>query len=193
MRGLDTAVDVVAADAEGEINIHDQDDLDVEKVTTTTGDVTVTSANGDLHLGEVRTDGEGGNITLVAHGAIDALNQADETPELYADQLALRAGNGIGTADQSLLIETGALEADAGNGGLYLFNQNRDLTVGGVTPNLGLPGLTGLDANGDLHLTVADGALTVNEAVTQTGEGDHPPEQRQGPAGQCQLWTRPAI
>ena len=172
VRGLDTAVDVVAADAEGEINIHDQDDLDVEKVTTTTGDVTVTSANGDLHLGEVRTDGEGGNITLVAHGAIDALNQADETPELYADQLALRAGNGIGTADQSLLIETGALEADAGNGGLYLFNQNRDLTVGGVTPNLGLPGLTGLDANGDLHLTVADGALTVNEAVTQTGEGD---------------------
>ncbi|MFC6327219.1 two-partner secretion domain-containing protein [Alloalcanivorax gelatiniphagus] len=171
-RGLDTAVDVVTADAKGEVNIHDQDDLDVEKVTTTTGNVTVTSAAGDLHLGEVRTNGEGGNITLEADGAIDALNEADDTPELYADQLALRAGNGIGTADQSLLIETGALEADAGDGGLYLFNQNRDLTVGGVTPNLGLPGLTGLDANGDLHLTVADGALTVNEAVTQTGEGD---------------------
>ena len=171
-RGLDTAVDVVTAAAEGEVNIHDADDLDVEKVATTTGNVTLTSDAGDLHLGEVRTDGEGGNITLVADGAIDALNEADDTPELYADQLALRAGNGIGTADQSLLIETGALEADAGEGGLYLFNQNRDLTVGGVTPNLGLPGLTGLDANGDLHLTVADGALTVNEAVTQTGEGD---------------------
>ena len=171
-RGLDTAVDVVTADAKGEVNIHDQDDLDVEKVTTTTGNVTVTSAAGDLHLGEVRTNGEGGNITLEADGAIDALNEADDTPELYADQLALRAGNGIGTADQSLLIETGALEADAGDGGLYLFNQNRDLTVGGVTPNLDLPGLTGLDANGDLHLTVADGALTLNEAVTQTGEGD---------------------
>ncbi|MEO1900244.1 MAG: filamentous hemagglutinin N-terminal domain-containing protein [Alcanivorax sp.] len=171
-RGLDTAVDVVTADAKGEINIHDQDDLDVEKVTTTTGNITLTSDAGDLRLGEVRTNGEGGNITLVADGAIDALNEADDTPELYADQLALRAGNGIGTADQALLIETGALEADAGNGGLYLFNQNRDLTVGGVTPNLGLPGLTGLDANGDLHLTVADGALTVNEAVTQTGEGD---------------------
>ncbi|MCC4309647.1 filamentous hemagglutinin N-terminal domain-containing protein [Alcanivorax marinus] len=171
-RGLDTAVDVVTADAKGEINIHDQDDLDVEKVTTTTGNITVTSAAGDLRLGEVRTNGEGGNITLEADGAIGALNAVDETPELYADQLALRAGNGIGTADQSLLIETGALEADAGDGGLYLFNQNRDLTVGGVTPNLGLPGLTGLDANGDLHLTVADGALTLNEAVTQTGEGD---------------------
>ncbi|WP_262730865.1 filamentous hemagglutinin N-terminal domain-containing protein [Alloalcanivorax marinus] len=171
-RGLDTAVDVVTADAKGEINVHDQDDLDVEKVTTTTGNITLTSDAGDLRVGEVRTDGEGGNITLVADGAIDALNEADDTPELYADQLALRAGNGIGTADQALLIETGALEADAGNGGLYLFNQNRDLTVGGVTPNLGLPGLTGLDANGDLHLTVADGALTVNEAVTQTGEGD---------------------
>ncbi|MBI53112.1 MAG: hypothetical protein CL551_01875 [Alcanivorax sp.] len=171
-RGLDTAVDVVTADAKGEINLHDADDLDVEKVTTTTGNITLTSEAGDLHLGEVRTDGEGGNITLVADGAIDALNEADDTPELYADQLALRAGNGIGTADQALLIETGALEADAGDGGLYLFNQNRDLTVGGVTPNLGLPGLTGLYANGDLHLTVADGALTVNEAVTQTGEGD---------------------
>ncbi|MCH2557572.1 MAG: filamentous hemagglutinin N-terminal domain-containing protein [Alcanivorax sp.] len=171
-RGLDTAVDVVTADAQGEINIHDQDDLDVEKVTTTTGNITLTSDAGDLRLGEVRTNDEGGNITLVADGAIDALNEADDTPELYADQLALRAGNGIGTADQALLIETGALEADAGNGGLYLFNQNRDLTVGGVTPNLGLPGLTGLDANSDLHLTVADGALTVNEAVTQTGEGD---------------------
>lgn len=171
-RGLDTAVDVVTADAKGEINIHDQDDLDLEKVTTTTGNITVTSAAGDLRLGEVRTNGEGGNITLEADGAIGALNAVDETPELYADQLALRAGNGIGTADQSLLIETGALEADAGDGGLYLFNQNRDLTVGGVTPNLGLPGLTGLDANGDLHLTVADGALTLNEAVTQTGEGD---------------------
>ncbi|MBM7334793.1 beta strand repeat-containing protein [Alloalcanivorax marinus] len=171
-RGLDTAVDVVTADAQGEINIHDRDDLDVEKVTTTTGNITLTSDAGDLRLGEVRTNGEGGNITLMADGAIDALNEADDTPELYADQLALRAGNGIGTADQALLIETGALEADAGNGGLYLFNQNRDLTVGGVTPNLGLPGLTGLDANGDLHLTVADGALTVNEAVTQTGEGD---------------------
>jgi len=172
VRGLDTAVDVVTADAKGEINIHDQDDLDVEKVATTTGNITLTSDAGDLHLGEVRTDGEGGNITLVADGAIDALNQADVIPELYADQLALRAGNGIGSADQALLIETGALEADAGDGGLYLLNQNRDLTVGGVTPNLGLPGLTGLDANGDLHLTVADGALTVNEDVTQTGEGD---------------------
>ena len=171
-RGLDTAVDVVTADAKGEINLHDADDLDVEKVTTTTGNVTLTSDAGDLHLGEVRSDGEGANITLVADGAIDALNQADDTPELDADQLALRAGNGIGTADQALLIETGALEADAGDGGLYLFNQNRDLTVGGVTPNLGLPGLTGLDANGDLHLTVADGALTVNEDITQTGEGD---------------------
>lgn len=171
-RGLDTAVDVVTADAKGEINLHDQDGLDVEKVTTTTGNITLTSDAGDLHLGEVRTDGEGGNITLVADGAIDALNDADDTPELYADQLALRAGNGIGSADQALLIETGALEADAGDGGLYLLNQNRDLTVGGVTPNLGLPGLTGLDANGDLHLTVADGALTVNEDVTQTGEGD---------------------
>ncbi len=172
VRGLDTAVDVVTADAKGEINIHDQDDLDVEKVATTTGNITLTSDAGDLHLGEVRTDGEGGNITLVADGAIDALNQADATPELYADQLALRAGNGIGSADQALLIETGALEADAGDGGLYLLYQHRDLTVGGVTPNLGLPGLTGLDANGDLHLTVADGALTVNENVTQTGEGD---------------------
>ena len=171
-RGLDTAVDVVTADAKGEINLHDADDLDVEKVTTTTGNVTLTSEAGDLHLGEVRSDGESGNITLVAHGAIDALNEADDTPELNADQLALRAGNGIGTADQALLIETGALEADAGDGGLYLLNQNRDLTVGGVTPNLGLPGLTGLDADGDLHLTVADGALTVNENVTQTGEGD---------------------
>lgn len=172
VRGLDTAVDGVTANAKGEINLHDQDDLDVEKVTTTTGNITLTSDAGDLHLGEVRTDGEGGNITLVADGAIDALNEADATPELSADQLALRAGNGIGGADQSLLIEAGALEADAGDGGLYLLNQNRDLTVGGVTPNLGLPGLTGLDANGDLHLTVADGALTVNEDVTQTGEGD---------------------
>jgi len=172
VRGLDTAVDVVTADAKGEINLHDADDLDVEKVATTTGNVTLTSDAGDLHLGEVRTDGDGGNITLVADGAIDALNDADATPELYADQLALRAGEGIGSADQALLIETGALEADAGDGGLYLLNQNRDLTVGGVTPNLGLPGLTGLDANGDLHLTVADGALTVNEDVTQTGEGD---------------------
>ncbi len=172
VRGLDTAVDVVTADAKGEINIHDQDDLDLEKVTTTTGNITVTSDAGDLRLGEVRTDGEGGNITLVADGAINALNEADDISELYADQLALRAGNGIGGADQALLIETGALEADAGDGGLYLLNQNRDLTVGGVTPNLGLPGLTGLDANGDLHLTVADGALTMNEDVTQTGEGD---------------------
>ena len=172
VRGLDTAVDVVTADAKGEINLHDADDLDVEKVATTTGNVTLTSDAGDLHLGEVRTDGDGGNITLVADGAIDALKDADATPELYADQLALRAGEGIGSADQALLIETGALEADAGDGGLYLLNQNRDLTVGGVTPNLGLPGLTGLDANGDLHLTVADGALTVNEDVTQTGEGD---------------------
>ena len=172
VRGLDTAVDVVTASAKGEINLHDQDGLDVEKVTTTTGNVTLTSGAGDLRLGEVRTDGEDANITLVAAGAIDALNAADDTPELYADQLALRAGAGIGRADQPLLIETGALEADAGNGGLYLLNQNRDLTVGGVTPNLGLPGLTGLDANGDLHLAVADGAVTVNENVTQTGEGD---------------------
>ncbi len=62
-RGLDTAVDVVTADAKGEINIHDQDDLDLEKVATTTGNITVTSAAGDLRLGEVRTNGEGGNIT----------------------------------------------------------------------------------------------------------------------------------
>ncbi len=138
-RGLDTAVDVVTADAKGEINLHDADDLDVEKVTTTTGNVTLTSEAGDLHLGEVRSDGEGANITLVADGAIDALNEADDTPELDADQLALRAGKGIGTADQALLIETGALEADAGDGGLYLFNQNRDLTVGGVTPTWACP------------------------------------------------------
>ncbi|TDA95474.1 two-partner secretion domain-containing protein, partial [Halomonas marinisediminis] len=172
VRGLDTAVDVVTANAKGEINLHDQDDLDVEKVITTIGNVTLSSDGGNLSLGEVRTDGEDANITLVADGAIEALNEADDTPELNADQLALRAGAGIGGADQSLLIETGALEADAGLGGLYLRNQNRDLTVGGVTPNLGQPGLSGLDASGDLHLTAADGAIVYNEDVTQAGEGD---------------------
>ncbi|NAW13186.1 filamentous hemagglutinin N-terminal domain-containing protein, partial [Halomonas icarae] len=172
VRGLDTAVDVVTANAKGEINLHDQDDLDVEKVITTSGNVTLSSDGGNLSLGEVRTDGEDANITLVADGAIDALNEADDTPELNADQLALRAGAGIGSADLSLLIETGALEADAGLGGLYLRNQNRDLTVGGVTPNLGQPGLSGLDASGDLHLTAADGAIVYNEDVTQAGEGD---------------------
>ncbi|ASK33546.1 hypothetical protein CEK62_03655, partial [Alcanivorax sp. N3-2A] len=171
-RALDTRVDSVTASADGEVNLDDSDDLDVTRVATSTGDVTLTSQSGDLHLGEVRTDGDGNTITLQAAGAIDALNDADSTAELHASNLALRAGNGIGAADQSLLVEASALEADAGSGGLYLTDRNNDLTIGGVTPNLGLPALSGLDANGDIRVDVTDGSLTVNEDITQTGDGD---------------------
>ncbi|EHA14341.1 filamentous hemagglutinin outer membrane protein, partial [Halomonas sp. HAL1] len=171
-RALDTSVDSVSASANGEVNIDDSDDLEVTRVATSTGDITLISQIGDLHLGEVRTDGDGNTITLQAAGAIDALNEADDTAELHATNLALRAGNGIGDGSQSLLAEASALEADAGNGGLYITNRNNDLTIGGVTPNLGLTALSGLDANGDIRLEVTDGSLTINDDVTQTGVGD---------------------
>ena len=170
-RALDTSVASVTAGATGDVNLAESDALDVISVATA-GDVTLTSQSGSLRVGEVESTGTDTTITLEAAVTIEALNEADATPELKTDRLALLAGNGIGKAEQALLTETAALEADAGSGGLYLHNQVRDLTVGGVTPNLGLASLNGLAAEGDLKLSVTDGSLTIDEAVTQSGSGD---------------------
>ena len=172
-RALDTAVNSLEATVTrgGSIHLAEDDDLAVLDVTTPDGDVTVTSAEGTLAVTRIAAGGADNTVTLAAAGAVlDATGL--ETSNVDATNLAIRAGAGIGTANNAFETTVDRIEAAGGNGGVYLADLADGLTVGGVTPNLGRPAQTGISAEaGDIRLT-AEGSLQINEAIAHNGNGN---------------------
>lgn len=128
----------------------------------TIGSLTNSALNPDIiNLGSVVTDGR---VTLAATGAIAEAN-SDLSADVFASQLDLSAGSGIGTADT---IETavGNLEAQTGTGGIFLANTAANLFIGG---QFGVPELTGLKVatSGDINIVNAG---SINLADTDGGQ-----------------------
>ncbi|WP_084312743.1 two-partner secretion domain-containing protein, partial [Pseudomonas jinjuensis] len=169
-RALDTHVGSVDATAHGEINIAEQDDLSVGVVETDTGNITLTSG-GSLDIGRVATGTTSDTITLMAANAIrNALN--DGAANLTAANLALTAGSGIGEG-KALNVSADRLVASGGSGGVEVTDLDGDLTIGGVTANLGLPTPFGLNSTGgDIRVQADGGSLFVDEMVVTLGGGD---------------------
>ncbi|AHF92031.1 hemagglutinin [Opitutaceae bacterium TAV5] len=165
-RALDTAVNSLTATvtAAGAINVTDDDNLDVLSVTTPDGNVTLASATGNLNVTTITAAGAGNTVTLSAGRAItDAA--ADASSNITAAHLAMTAGTGIGSAANALETTVDNLEAKTTTGGIYVTDLTGNLTIGGVTPNLGQPALSGLHAgSGDIVVKSA-GSLVITEGI----------------------------
>ncbi|WP_010628905.1 filamentous hemagglutinin N-terminal domain-containing protein [Halomonas sp. KM-1] len=162
-RSLDTSVATLVANAGGEVNIAEYDDLVIESLETTAGNVTVESATGSLQVGRIVTGTDDETITLVAHEAINATG--DSPANLTAADLSLHAGTGIGNV-QGLKVNAERLVAEAGAGGIVVSDLSGDLRIGGVTPNLGRGPIEGLRAaGGEIRVSAESGKLYVDEHV----------------------------
>ncbi|MCH1921576.1 filamentous hemagglutinin N-terminal domain-containing protein, partial [Shewanella sp. A3A] len=169
---LDTTVENLTASAQGAIYIQEADDLNVLDVSTSQGNITLDSETGSLNIDKISTEGtdtDNSTTTLRAKKGIYARSAVDDTAEVHSQSLAMYASEGIGKNEQSLLIEAKNLEAQTTAGGVYINDRNNNVTVGGVTPNLGMAAITGVTAGGDIKLNVADGSLNVIEQINQTG------------------------
>ena len=169
-RALDTLVNRIDGSASGEINIAEGDNLDIGLLETDHGNVTVTSATGSLNIDTLRTGTQGDTLTLVAADQISNA-RLDNASNLAAANMTLSAGNGIG-ASRGLNIQAERLEADGGTGGLDLTDLDGGLVIGDVTPNLGNTALEGVHVTGGQLRVQTQGALSVDKAVLNDGNGD---------------------
>ena len=180
-RSLDTKVDSVIVDAGDVVNLADEDDLDVIRVTTK-GDVTLQSFNGSLKVGEITTDETNTTVTLFAEkGSVtdNRLEAADATVQLTnitADRLAIKALSGVGSSADDLNVKVAVLEAETSTGGITITDQSGDLAIDDVTPGLNLLALDGVRATstamgttgGDITIKVEDGSLIQQREVSTT-------------------------
>jgi filamentous haemagglutinin family N-terminal domain len=171
-RSLDTAISELTArvTTAGAINLTDDDTLKVVLAETEDGNVTL-QAGGDLNVDTIVAKGANNTVTLAASGAISDANENTEA-NITAANLALSAGTGIGSVDNALETSVDKLEAKTATGGIYLTDLEGDLTIGGVTPGLSLPALSGVQVtdSGDIVVKAAD-SLVINEGIA-TADGD---------------------
>ncbi|MET0263043.1 MAG: filamentous hemagglutinin N-terminal domain-containing protein, partial [Rariglobus sp.] len=172
-RSLDTVVNNLTATVTtaGAINLTDDNDLNVVSAVTANGDVTLQSTTGSLNVTTITANGTGNTVTLVAGNAItDAAN--NDATNITAANVALTAGTGIGSATNALETTIDKLEATSTTGGIYVTDLAGDLTIGGVTPGLSLPALSGLQAttSGDIVVKAAN-SLVINETIA-TADGN---------------------
>ncbi len=120
---------------DGLVDMSASQDITVSLLQTT-AKVTIDSANGSI---------------------LDADNNQGD--DIIATNAVMKAGNGIGLSTNSLETNLDNLEADAGNGGIWLDNQN-DLVIG----NIDLA-TVGLNSVGDIVVTTT-GSISVEEDVT---------------------------
>jgi filamentous hemagglutinin family protein len=117
------------------------------------GSVSVLNAESDV-------DSSLGNVTIIARaGAITDANGA--TLNITADKLLLNGQTGVAASADMMETNVNVLEAAGNSGGVFVADQS-DLTIGGFTAMTGVSA-----AGGTIHIT-SQGAMTVNEAVTNT-------------------------
>jgi filamentous hemagglutinin family protein len=170
-RALDTRVNRIDGSASGEINIAEQDDLNIGRLETDHGNVTVTSATGSLNVDTLHTGTTSDTLSLIAANQITNA-RTDAGSNLTAANMTLSAAHGIG-AGRGLNIQAQRLEADGGTGGINLTDLDGGLVIGDVTPNLGNAALEGLHVTGgDLKVQAKQGDLGFEKAVINDGNGD---------------------
>lgn len=159
----------------GAIRVHALGDLQVSVLDARTlADRTVDSLAGQAGWG---------SVSVLAGGAINDY-AGDTAANIYAKELRLESGGGIGAGNESIETEAAVLSAKAGAGGMYL-DERTALVVGetaaisvarpdadGVAP--GTPGSvadgvqSGIDSGG-VAVLVAGGALETTHTVQAAG------------------------
>jgi hypothetical protein len=139
---------------------------------TTTFDNTVT-AGGDVDISNnaITFNGAGNIVSNSGAGAVEltasagAITGGTAVSDITAGTLLLSAGSSIATALNPLLITANNLEGGAA-GDVYITGASGGLTIGGAGA-----GVTGLSTTaGDIQV-LADGPLTVDENVVNSGGG----------------------
>ncbi len=164
-RPLRTQVGAIDAQVTGtgEINISEVDDVDILRATTASGGITLTSATGSLHVDTISTSTDD-TVTLLADGSVTDLRD-DGSVNIAAGSVAIAAGAGIGSADNAVETVVANLVASAGAGGIHLTDLDGGLIIGGVTPNLGHPAMTGLAADGGDIVIFVHSPIVIDEAI----------------------------
>jgi fibronectin-binding autotransporter adhesin len=148
-----------------------------EGTTTTAGSGLISySATMNVALSSLST---AGNVRVTADsdnngtGAITD-NTAAETANITADQVALRAGSGIGDGvapnDADIDIQANVLAVRTRTGDIHIQDLSGGLTVGNFDS---LPGVRITNGSASDHITIrASSPLTINEDVVNSGGGD---------------------
>ncbi len=138
----------------GLISLDASADIAVSMIISTSGDARLTADSDNDNVGAI-TD-----------------NLTGETPNITADELALRSGSGIGSADD---VNTAVrrLTAETESGNILISNDRAaGLEIGSFD---GLSGVTITDATdnnaGDSILIQSSGSLHINDAIVNNDEG----------------------
>jgi len=160
VHALQSQVLVPSNDPGGEATLIDVDGVyDLIDVSSSDGNVTVTSDAGDLEVGLIHA---GGTATLSASGAIRD-DDASGATDIAAMGAVLSAGSDIGAADNALETMLSELHGEAQSGGVWIDNAGA-LTVSDISA------AGEVDVSTHSPLTVA-GAVT-GDAVTLAASGE---------------------
>ncbi|MHB8736297.1 MAG: beta strand repeat-containing protein, partial [Terriglobales bacterium] len=156
---LDTAVGSLDAQtsSSGDLTVLQTTALDATNLSTSAGNISVTTQAGDINFGTI-TAGAPGSVTLTAAGGIQP---SSDSASLTGDSINLTANAGdIGSAavPANLSVGTGSVAATA-HGSIFLGASTGDLPLGN------------LSAGGNIVLTTDKGSIT-SQTGTQVSAHD---------------------
>ncbi len=190
-RALDTEVKSMAASVSGlgDINILQKGDLEIRRVTTSNGNITMI-VDGAIGLDYMAANGSGKMLTLKArNGAIIDNNDigGDKKLNISADKVVIEGSKGVGTRDNAIEISTSEITGNGGSGGLYVDHSRDKVVIGEYVTNGGdivmtAPGEMVINSpiqnygNGNIYITITntgrdDDNLIINAGINTTGNG----------------------
>lgn len=128
----------------------------LKNLSSTQGSVKVDIAQGTANISKVQA--QSGTVNLKTVGQLVDVNTVGA--DIIAQNAILQATAGIGSSSNAIDTAVSRLEAN-GSGGMWI-NNTGNLSIGGISP------MIGLTITGDLSLTNA-GSVTVSENVTASG------------------------
>ncbi|MHC4497817.1 MAG: beta strand repeat-containing protein, partial [Planctomycetota bacterium] len=160
---IETQVDTLEAfaDAAGNIDIAEADDILLADIETFDGDITVSSATGDIEVGAIEAGAGTDNVNLEATtGSI--LDDGFAGTSLFAGTADLDAlGGDIGDTGSFGPLDTKVVTLDAtASGSIYVTESLGDLSLNPVT------------AGADIDIENTDGDITIDGTVKAAGNID---------------------
>ncbi|MBR7889540.1 hypothetical protein J9B83_11365, partial [Marinomonas sp. A79] len=153
---MTTTVETLTASAgSGSLFVTETDGLTLGEVTSTSGDVTLTTTAGNLVLDQAVT----ANAVNLVSGA--SIVDAGTNGLITADTLTMTTQEAIGSATNTLNTTVGTLVASATNGSVYVTDTD-DLIVGNVTSSNDVALVT------SGALTMANNAMITADNLTMT-------------------------
>ncbi len=150
---LDTAADKLVLNTTGEIYLSESDAL---SLSGTVGGALNLAVAGDLTVGSLNAAGQ--TVTLTVAGAVRGGNMDSDNTDISAATLNIAAAS-VGSSDRALDTAVGHLSLALGSGGAQIAERD-GLVLGSVT------------ADGSVALSTLTGNLSLDAAVTLTGEAD---------------------